>query len=319
MMKVVPPPAGGCLQQVFRQVREIPLAVFSYFSYMDRAFTGTCQRLTFFVLAVLLFSCTEKEILRADSDEEWSFVVFSDLQQGYGVYGILSGIIGSLEPSPVAAVCCGDIMLRPGNEAEWATFSRYSEPITDKMPLYIARGNHEGNDPESEALLHDMAGISGDHFYYSCRHRDACFLILDTQVREEEDAITGEQLYWLRQQLDAAAADSALNHVFVFMHHPLFPQGPNKGNDLLNAGELHQIFLQNNKIRAVFAGHDHLFNHYLKDGLHYITTGGGGGVLCHGYGGDYHHFTRVSFYKHSGAINIKTIGVFHETIENFDL
>jgi len=33
------------------------------------------------------------------------------------------------------------------------------------------------------------------------------------------------------------------------------------------------------KVAAVFAGHDHNYQHHLKNGVHYIVTGGGGAPL----------------------------------------
>jgi hypothetical protein len=34
------------------------------------------------------------------------------------------------------------------------------------------------------------------------------------------------------------------------------------------------------KVTAVFAGHDHNYQHHLKNGVHYIVTGGGGAPLA---------------------------------------
>ena len=42
------------------------------------------------------------------------------------------------------------------------------------------------------------------------------------------------------------------------------------GEDLSNANELHQLFLKHKKIRAVFSGHDHMFNKYVKDSAAYL-------------------------------------------------
>ena len=41
--------------------------------------------------------------------------------------------------------------------------------------------------------------------------------------------------------------------------------------------------------------------------------------LLHGYGGDYHHFVKVSLYRGSARINLKTIGIFNEVLDDFDL
>jgi len=78
---------------------------------------------------VLSYNCSEVE--SRQFNEDWSFVVFGDLRQGYGVYSKLVARINMLEPTPELAVCCGDIMTRPGNEVEWLNFWRYSKPITE--------------------------------------------------------------------------------------------------------------------------------------------------------------------------------------------
>ncbi|MBN2173229.1 MAG: metallophosphoesterase [Bacteroidales bacterium] len=263
------------------------------------------------------YSCSKEE--RNPGDEDWSFVVFGDVQQGFGVYSMLAQNIGNLLPAPQCAFCCGDIMLRPANEVEWVNFWKVSEPITDKMKLYITRGNHEGNDPASERVLKEQLQLPQDHFYYSFARRNAMFIILDTEIAGEENSIGPEQFQWLNQALLAAGQASDVDHVFIFMHRPLFPQGQHSGSPLANRLELHDLFLEYPKIRAVFAGHEHMFNKYQRDGINYIITGGGGGVLYDGYGGNYHHFTKVSFYEESNRINIKTIGIFNETVEDFDL
>ncbi len=251
--------------------------------------------------------------------ESWSFIVFSDIQQGFGVYRALAGQMARIRPLPDAAFCCGDIMLRPANEAEWESFHRYSKPINRHMPLRMARGNHEGNDAASEMVLHQQMEFPPDRLYYCCRTRDVMQIVLDTEIAGQENSISGKQLEWLEQTLQEAENENSVQHVFVLMHRPLFPQGKYGNTEMKNAGQLHSLFLRYGKIRAVFNGHEHLFNRYVRDNMHYITTGGGGGVLTHGYGGNYNHFTKVSFYDEPFRINIKTIGVFHEVVDDFDL
>lgn len=266
-----------------------------------------------------LQSCSNNEPESVSMGETWSFVVFSDPQQGYGVYKLLARNISRINPIPKVAICCGDIMVKSANEVNWLNFLRYSKSILDKMPLLLARGNHEGNDPASETILHQLGQIKGKHFYYTYREKDAFFIILDTEIKDEERAILGDELKWLKYQLDSVSAEHSIVHIFLFMHHPLYPQGLHKGENLHNADSLHQIFLRHTKIRAIFAGHDHMYNKYVKDGEIYITTGGAGGTLYSGYGGDYHHFVKVSFFRDSLRINIKTIGIFNEVVEDFDI
>jgi hypothetical protein len=271
-----------------------------------------------FVFMLLFTSCADIHKVPAGENETWSFVVFSDIQQGYGVFSQLAKNICSLEPAPAVAFCCGDIMLRSTNEAEWLSFNHYAEPVREKMPLFIARGNHERNDPASEVLFRRYSGNKADRFYYTHSEKDAYFIVLDTYERGLEGAISEDQLEWLEHQLDSASSEPSLKYIFIFMHQPLFPQGKHMGEDLSNANELHQLFLTHEKIRAVFSGHDHMFNKYVRDRMTYITTGGGGGVLYRGYGGGYHHFLKVSFFGDSLRVNFKTIDIFNEVIEEFD-
>ena len=278
-------------------------------------------RLLLVLVPVILFlgHCSTMDEKMPAGNEDWSFIVIGDIQQGYGIYGNLAKQIGDISPVPCATFICGDIMLRAGNEVEWLNFHRYSSPITSKMPIYIARGNHDGNDPGSEAVFRDNLRYPGDQFYTILGFNQSVFIILDTEARDEKWSVSGNQLLWLVSQLDSASANKDVNNVFIIMHHPPYPQGMHHKEILKNADELHALFLSHEKVRAVFSGHDHIFNRYIRDGLPYITSGGGGALLQHGYGGDYFHFTKVSIYEDTHRINIRTTGIFGETVEDFDL
>lgn len=270
------------------------------------------------ILLVVLTAC-DRIIYPPDSqDEKWSFVVFGDTRGGYEILSKLSENIATIEPTPRAAFCCGDLVNISTGEAEWISFGDAVKPVAEKIPLFIVRGNHDGNDTLSERYFRQLSGLS-DPFYYTHCEENTLFIILDTYIRGEVSAILGEQLQWLQKQLDSASTDTSFLNVFIFMHHPLYPQGKHAGENLVNADEVHQLFLDCTKVRAIFSGHDHMFNKYEKDGVIYITTGGGGAPLYSGYGGDYYHFVKVTFYEDPLRINIKTIGLLNETIEDFDL
>lgn len=252
-------------------------------------------------------------------DYDWAFVVIGDVRQGYGIFNHHVKHIVELEPLPDAAFCLGDIMLRPGNEVEWESFWLAGKPLTERMPLYIVRGNHEGNDPVSEKVFSEQTGLPVGQFYYSVQIRNTACIILDTEVKGEESSIGPGQFSWLTNELESFQKDSTICHVFIFLHHPVFSRGINIGSNLKNADELHELFLSNSKVKAIFGGHNHIYNRYVKDGLNYITSCGGGEILYHGSGGDYYHFLLVSFYQHNEKVNIKTIDLFYEIVEDFDI
>jgi acid phosphatase type 7 len=271
------------------------------------------------LLAITLTACDRIIYPAYQQDELWSFVVFGDTRGGYEIFGELSEIIGNIEPAPHAAFCCGDIVEISTNEADWLTFADKAKSISQKMPIFYARGNHDGNDTVSENLFRNLTGLNTGCFYYAHREENTLFIILDTFEKGAEHEITGEQLKWLKNQLDSTSSDPSILNVFLLMHQSPYPQGKHSGENLKNADDLHQLFLKYGKIRAIFSGHDHLFNKYVKDSLVYITTGGGGSPLYSGYGGDYHHFLKVTFYEDSTHINIKTVGLLNDIIDDFDL
>jgi hypothetical protein len=280
------------------------------------------RRIFFNALLLLLFFCscrTQNTESTIKDDSEWSFIVFGDVQRGIAVFNTLSDLIGKIDPSPLAAVCVGDMVLRTCNQSEWEEFDKAAEPIRQKMPLFLVRGNHEGNDPDLEDCLHKYGRINSPDFYYTKSVRDAFFIILDTYEKGMTNEIGEKQVAWLEQVLDSASQEQDIRNIFIFMHHPVFQQGSSKGQTIKNADELHRLFISHKKIRAVFAGHNHLFNRYVKDGMNYIISGGAGGELIHGYGGDYHHFLRISFYTDTARVNVKVINAFSKIVESFDL
>ncbi|MFH1160226.1 MAG: metallophosphoesterase [bacterium] len=275
--------------------------------------------LLFGPVLLILTDCTTLPEKMLSTGEDLSFVVVGDIQQGFGVFSELAYQIGDLEPIPCVAIFTGDYMTKPGNELEWIHFWNCAAPVTATMPVLLTRGNHEGNSAEDEYAFRTYGRITQEHFYYSFKQGNLLFVILDTHVKGEERSISGAQLEWLRDQLEEAEADSITDYIFLFMHRPLFPQANQRLLPLVNAEELHRLFADYPKVKAVFAGHEHLFSKNLRDSLDYIISGGGGAYLIRGYGGDYFHFIKVSVYLEEKRVNLKTIGLFHEVVEDFDL
>ncbi len=264
-------------------------------------------------------SCYDDENLLPEGDEDWSFIVFGDLRQGFSVYDILVKSMAKIKPTPKLAICGGDIMETPNNSFEWKSFWEHSKPVTDLMPMHIARGNHEGTGPESERTFREQTKLKSTNFYYSFTESNARFIICDTEIQGAGGGIVGEQFSWLANELNIAERDDSVQNIFISFHRPLFPQGSHYGETMVNAYELHDLLLQADKLRAVFVSHDHIFNRLTIDGVEYITTGGAGAYLHRNRGGDYHHYLKVSIKNETNRINIKAIGVFNEVVEDFDL
>jgi hypothetical protein len=91
----------------------------------------------------------------------------------------------------------------------------------------------------------------------------------------EKDAFWQEQTRWLETDLNGA---QKADFRFVFAHHPPETAVKRRQGENKQMTALEPIF-EKYKVSAGFFGHDHNYQHYLKNGVNYFTTGGGGAPL----------------------------------------
>jgi hypothetical protein len=264
-----------------------------------------------------MHACSQDYTIRDDAD--WSFIALGDIRSGYGIYENLVDIIDHFSPPPLFIMVMGDITSEPGNELEWMRFWNISKPLTDKTSLYTLVGNHDVDSIETEEIYKNHVVLPGNELYYSFCYEDCYFIVLDTEISGEEKSIVNEQYDWLLNELDSASGNPEIKYTIIFMHRPLYPQGRYRNQVLKNADELHFLFESYPKVRLVIASHEHQFHCFKRNGILHIISGGGGAPLYTENGGDYYHFVKVGFYESEERINIKSIGIFGETVENFNL
>ena len=173
------------------------------------------------------------------------------------------------------------------------------------VPFFDVIGNHElGGKGEREAYVRERFG----KFYGSFDWGNSHFVVLNTEEKDRRGGIYGAQLKWLERDL---AVNGKSENIFVFMHRPLFPvSAEDVGErrffaDRRNRDTLHALFRRFG-VRAVFAGHEHLFHEKVLDGIRYIITGGGGAPL-------YQNRSNGGFY-HYLLVNVKGRHVSIETL-----
>jgi len=141
-------------------------------------------------------------------------------------------------------------------------------------PFYNAIGNHEAtDDPARETYLKQLYGRLYGSFDAGTIH----FIALDTEEKGQVGMISGLQLAWLKKDLEA---NKNADGIFVFLHRPLFSAenpGGTAFKDTANRDVLHGLF-RHYKVKTVFAGHEHLFDDRVKDGVRYMIVGGGGAL-----------------------------------------
>jgi hypothetical protein len=161
-----------------------------------------------------------------------------------------------------------------------------------KSPLYNATGNHEIHAQQTckEPPAAELCGgpcaekqfvERYGNLYGSFDVAGAHFIALSTDVGGQEDDVTGEQLEWLKRDLEANKNARA---IFVFCHTEFYgspkidPDAGRSHPPLKNRDALHTLF-QQYPVKAVFSGHEHLYWRETHDNIDYFILGGAGAPL----------------------------------------
>lgn len=237
---------------------------------------------------------TQKKIaLLKKTEGAFSFVVLGDNRSGDDRYAKL--ISSAMERRPHFIINTGDQIPHPGDLDDWEKFWKLSAPVT--VPYFLTVGNHDVKNAKSENIYRQQVALPGNELYYSFRVGASLFIVLDTYLTGEQKKIVGEQYRWLEEVLSKAKA----KHIFVFLHHPLFPdmqRGHHYGSSLdkypAERDRLQSLFLTY-KVDIVFTGHEHLYLRKEVGGITHIITGGGGAPLyAREKHGGFHHFIQVT-------------------------
>lgn len=180
---------------------------------------------------------------------------------------------------PNLVVHAGDMILGGSAEGlppQWDLFEQVIGQC--EAPYLPAPGNHDITDPASEQLWLDRIGPTR----YTFRYGNSLFILLNTEEQGAAERISDEQTAWMRQQLEASDA----RNVFVFLHRPLFAHDgdPDQAEALWDKqwSNMAEAF-RGHPVRAVFAGHEHLYRDCgTRDGVHYVICGG---ASVYGMGG----------------------------------
>jgi hypothetical protein len=163
--------------------------------------------------------------------------------------------------------------------------------LSSRVPVLPAPGNGEG-DRVWYDYYHHLPDDSKP--YYSYRHGDAEFFMLDTNMghREREDSEFRKKQ---REWLDEALASSDAKWKFAGHHHPTYSSDENDYGDTMKEQsengdmEVRNDFVdvyEKHNVDVVFFGHLHSYErtHGIKnesvnnqEGVVYVQTGGGGG------------------------------------------
>jgi len=282
-----------------------PMIVSSYLKHRSTLF-GAAAAVVF--LAGCAVPSQPRGLLQERVEEEekdtppapFTFAVIGDTRPGRPVIpgdkasvsaDYLKNIAGINRVAPDFTVLVGD-MVRGYNtgqgdllKLQWDEFdkavARYDSP------LYMVMGNHDVWDAYSMNTYRERYGVP----YYSFDHKGSHFIALCSEIPGQVNRIVGEQLKWLKKDLEKA---KDAKHKFVFLHKPLWVEGTDysgRGEWMRNV----QPLLGKYRVDAVFAGHEHYYEPFDVQGIPCFITGGGGAELgTWPKLGGFFHFLKVS-------------------------
>ncbi len=195
------------------------------------------------------------------------FVVYGDTRSRHEVHQRVVDAI--VKAAPDFVIHTGDLVATGDDTALWSRFFSIERELLGRSVFFPAVGNHEHNSTQYFMFLQAKP-------YYSFDWGSAHFTILDTDFGNIPDKAKfwQEQYEWLENDL---AKNQRADLRFVVFHHPPYSAIKKRGinEDTVKFVPLFEKY----KVHAVFSGHDHAYEHFLQNGVHYIVTGGGGAPL----------------------------------------
>jgi 3',5'-cyclic AMP phosphodiesterase CpdA len=204
---------------------------------------------------------------------QFQFVVYGDTRTRHDVHRlVVNSILKYANPDFIMHT--GDLVENGWDTSLWPIFFDAERELLRKAAFFPSLGNHERNAPNDYEYMNAKA-------YYSFDWGTAHFAVIDSDIDNvgntpaERDAFWQEQTRWLEADLQGAAK---ADFRFVFAHHPPMTAVLRRQGDNPHMTALEPTF-EMYKVSAAFFGHDHNYQHYLKNGIHYFITGGGGAPL----------------------------------------
>ena len=228
-----------------------------------------------------------KAVSSIESEKDYfTFAVMGDNKNSISTF---NKIINSINTDKTIdfTINTGD-MVFDGNPVKYNFFlKQYRQFVNPMLPV---PGNHDMEDGGRDRY----ADIFGP-LYYSYSRGKSFFIVLDDSNQENLDLW---QMKWLEEKLIESAA---YDHLFVFMHVPLYDPRKGKagqpGHSLENPDSVKKILdlLKPYPVDMVFAGHIHGYFKGDWEGLPYTITGGGGAEMIYSVRENYfYHYIKVT-------------------------
>ena len=237
----------------------------------------------------------------------FQFAIVSD-NTGGSRFGIFDDAVEKLNMMlPEFVLSVGDLIQGYTRDTatireEWEDFNKKVAKL--KVPFFYLPGNH---DITNEVQQKEWEKRYGRRYYYFT-YKNVLFVILDSN--DDDDYNLSEKQ--VNFAIDAINSHPQARWTFVLMHHPIWKYDTN--------GRFQQIeSALAGRNHTVIAGHEHHYQHYVKEKSNYyvLATTGGGSRLRGNRFGEFDHFVWVTM-TDSGPVmaNLRLDGILSHDVVN---
>ena len=208
------------------------------------------------------------------ADEPFRFVVYGDTRTRPDAHrAVVQQLLKHGVPDFVTF--SGDSIADGSDPSLWPVFFDIEKDLLRQTAFFPALGNHERHSPSWSEYFQQAKP------YYSFNWGSAHFAVLDSDLgnvspsKRVRESYWAEQTSWLEEDL---AASQKADFRFLVAHHPPYTAVKSRQGDNPHMTALVPM-LEKYHVSAGLFGHDHNYQHYWKNGIHYIVSGGGGAPL----------------------------------------
>ena len=208
-----------------------------------------------------------------DGEARFQFVVYGDTRTRHDVHrSVIAAVLKYANPDFV--IHTGDLVADGNDPSLWPIFFDAERELLRKAAFFPSLGNHE----RDAANYFDFLSAKP---YYSFNWGTAHFTVINSDIenagvtKAQRESFWKEQTLWLEDDLKGA---QRADFRFLFAHHPPMTAVKRRQGENPHMTALEALF-EKYRLSAGFFGHDHNYQHYLQNGVHYFITGGGGAPL----------------------------------------
>ena len=180
--------------------------------------------------------------------------------------------------SPNFVVICGDMVDNADSEEQFQELIRVSRLLNEDIKLYWVAGNHDVGDKPTRAGLAQYKEQFGE-YNYSFQEENCYFIVLNSSICYDPGSVPDEWdilISFLEKELQIAAS-AQQSHNIIFMHHPLFLNDPNEGDNYFVIPSVRRTkiidLITEYDVSAVFTGHLHRNNYQKIGNTELVSTG----------------------------------------------